>query len=597
MHPVLTVIEWGGGTLPLGSYGALLTLALLLGTGLCVHAAARAGLDAGACIAALALAVGAGLAGADALFVALGWLRTGSLTAALSQPGLVFYGGAAASFCALVAAARALQLPVAKLLDLGIPALPIAQAVGRVGCFLGGCCYGAPYTGVFAVRYTHALAPAAHPSVLRHAWPLYDAALLLLLAAAFASWPRARAADGERFAWYALAYACERALLEPLRGDALRGVYWSGLLSTSQLVSGLVLVLALAFIVLRRMSRRAAPDFSVRTPGCNLHRASMRPSTLLRPRSPCQRADLLLPAALCAALLSPWLAFADVPVAVIRATPARIAIEAGWFEMGSSDAQLAAALQLCQQTSGPGEDCDAEALDDERPAHAVHLSAFSLDRTEVSNAAYWRCVAADGCAPAASAADDPRIGRPEQPVVMVSWAQAAAYCAWQGGALPTEAQWERAARGGSARSFPWGSLWNSRLGNHAPDADNTNLDGYAYAAPVDAFPDGRSFYGVLGMAGNVWEWVADHYAPSYAEVVSCVQPQGPSSGAERVIRGGSWRTPPTFLRVSERGHIAEHERRPDVGFRCAYPGPIADPVADPMAASVANRPSPQPETP
>ncbi|HEX7480372.1 MAG TPA: prolipoprotein diacylglyceryl transferase family protein [Polyangiales bacterium] len=260
MHPVLTVIEWGGRQRPLGSYGALLALALVLGSALCVRAAARAGLDVGATIATLAISVGCAFLGADLVFVVVSWLHGARLEDALWHPGLVFYGGAVAGWLGGLVAGRALGLPVARLLDSIVPALPVGQAIGRVGCLLGGCCFGAPYAGPFAVSYTHPLAPAAHWPGPRHPWPLYEAGLLLLLALFFALWPVQRARDGERFALYVVAYACVRAGLEPLRGDVVRGLYLGGVVSTSQLLALASGLLAVAVVLVRRRvgSKRAA---------------------------------------------------------------------------------------------------------------------------------------------------------------------------------------------------------------------------------------------------------------------------------------------------------------------------------------------------
>jgi formylglycine-generating enzyme required for sulfatase activity len=173
--------------------------------------------------------------------------------------------------------------------------------------------------------------------------------------------------------------------------------------------------------------------------------------------------------------------------------------------------------------------------------------------------------------PSGSSESDARVGLPEHPVVQLSWQDARTYCRWAGGELPTEAEWEYAARGTSRRPFPWGQLWNSRLANHgeAESAEGA-IDGYRYAAPVDAFPDGKSFFGLRNMAGNVWEFVLDRYAGPYSTQENRVDPEGPRTGTDRVIRGGSWRSPAHALRVSFRAHVPDGETRPDVGMRCVY---------------------------
>jgi formylglycine-generating enzyme required for sulfatase activity len=170
---------------------------------------------------------------------------------------------------------------------------------------------------------------------------------------------------------------------------------------------------------------------------------------------------------------------------------------------------------------------------------------------------------------------------PEQPAALLDWREARGFCAWRAGRLPTEAEWERAARGDGVRRFPWGSLWNPRLANHGtaarPSASvpspravcGPDCDGFRFAAPVAAFSDGKSAFGLLQMAGNVWEWTADRYDPTaYARAPSV---DGRTAQGDRIaIRGGSWRSPGYSLRVTQRAGIKPDERRPDVGFRCAY---------------------------
>jgi len=262
----------------------------------------------------------------------------------------------------------------------------------------------------------------------------------------------------------------------------------------------------------------------------------------------------------------------------LRTQPAaRVRIEAARFHMGSDDDAIARAVSTCLLSPPSSGRCRTDLFADEKPDRDVYLAAFAIDRLEVSNRAYLRCVSAGACAPSGISESDPRVGRPEHPVASVTWREAAAYCKWVQGSLPTEAQWERAARGDSARSFPWGQVWNTHLANHgASDDTESDIDGYRYAAPVDAFSDGRSFYGLQNMAGNVWELVADRYA-AYDTQASAVEPTGPVTGSERTLRGGSWRSPPHTLRVTARARIPETERRADVGFRCAYAQPAVAP--------------------
>ena len=198
---------------------------------------------------------------------------------------------------------------------------------------------------------------------------------------------------------------------------------------------------------------------------------------------------------------------------------------------------------------------------DEKPVHTVALDAFWLDRTEVSNTQYDRCVQAGTCAPSRYE-DDARYNGEDQPVVGVSWEDAVTYCEWAEARLPTEAEWEYAARGPDGLVYPWGNEFDGkRLNSKGED------DGYERLAPVGSYPEGASWCGALDMAGNVYEWVADWKGdyPSRQQA----NPTGPTSGRYRVLRGGSWGN--TFFRVrcaSRDGlnPVAWNNYR---GFRCA----------------------------
>lgn len=251
MHPILTVLEVGDVVRPIGTYGVLIALGILLCTVLTARAAARAREDVGAAVASVGFVVAGGLAGAFLLNVVVEGFATGDpLYGVRESPGLVFYGGPIGGFVAGALTARPLGVPFLKLADLMVPALPAAHAVGRLGCFFGGCCYGARYDGPLSVVY------ANHPFVAplaRHPAPLYEAALLLLLAFALALTPVRRAGSGARLGLYAAGYAIIRALTETVRGDAVRGVWFGGAVSTSQLLS--VGIFAFGVVLLRRAAR------------------------------------------------------------------------------------------------------------------------------------------------------------------------------------------------------------------------------------------------------------------------------------------------------------------------------------------------------
>src|SRR6185295_19730556 len=154
--------------------------------------------------------------------------------------------------------------------------------------------------------------------------------------------------------------------------------------------------------------------------------------------------------------------------------------------------------------------------------------------------------------------------QPNQPVVNVTWFEAEQYCESVGMRLPTEAEWEKAARGNTAAEFPWGDGWNAKKANSGDSGDV-----FVGAAPVGSFPDGASPSGALDMAGNVWEWVHDWHASDTYATSPRENPQGPEHGIDRVVRGGSYASAAAALRTSERVPLHASQRRPDVGFRCA----------------------------
>jgi len=246
---------------------------------------------------------------------------------------------------------------------------------------------------------------------------------------------------------------------------------------------------------------------------------------------------------------------------LVQQSPARIRVVAGWFILGSDQAELDRAVALCKQSSG--NDCT---FANETPARRVFVRSFEIDRVEVSNAAYDRCVTAGRCVPPRV---DPALPVPQRqwPVVQVNWREAREYCRFMGGDLPSEAQWELASHGDSQRSFPWGDTLSPELARYA--------GGTAEPSDVSAYPKGKSFFGVLGMAGNVWELVLDRYVAPYSSETHSVDPLQLEAGSDRVMRGGSYRSPPHTLRARARAAIAEQEARADVGFRCAYALPAA----------------------
>jgi len=257
--------------------------------------------------------------------------------------------------------------------------------------------------------------------------------------------------------------------------------------------------------------------------------------------------------------------------------PERIRLPGGVFVMGSLWFDLTRALQMCRKEIWRAE-CDSIQLQRtfraELPAHQVTLSAFEIDRTEVSVGAYQRCVSAGVCAPAGFPAGDPRFDRPELPVTFVRWEDAVTYCGWADARLPTEAEWEFAARGTMGRPFPWGSFYNSHVCNHgafAPDETDAT-DGYAGLAPVEALVDGQTPEGVLNMAGNASEWVEDLFEDDengfgYSPMPQ-TNPKGSKNGTYHVVRGGSYQHGAAWMRATYRTY-SFLGRGPHIGFRCA----------------------------
>jgi formylglycine-generating enzyme required for sulfatase activity len=267
-------------------------------------------------------------------------------------------------------------------------------------------------------------------------------------------------------------------------------------------------------------------------------------------------------------------------VALRAAGPSQILIRAGTFTMGSTREDNDEAVELCKRDWREGDYCE-KAFVNEFDAHEVSLSAYYIDRTEVTVAAYRRCVELGRCTLPPFASGGQRFDRPDYPVTLVTWNEAADYCRFAGGRLPTEAEWERAARGTSGRRFPWGNTYNKNFCNHGASLvavhDVTDDgDGFAELAPVGSFPQGRTPDGIDDLAGNVEEWVEDaidDFFGAHYPAASEVNPRGASAGAFRVVRGGSYGVAgtPAWLRGAARRFRPTSERDPARGFRCVHP--------------------------
>lgn len=213
---------------------------------------------------------------------------------------------------------------------------------------------------------------------------------------------------------------------------------------------------------------------------------------------------------------------------------------------------------------------DRAAGPQELPQRRVYLDAFWMDRYEVSNVEYLRFVLGTG-------ADWPKFWRespfPEKaslhPVINVSWQEADAFCRWAGKRLPTEAEWEKAARGVDGRIFPWGNEPAGWLKSNIAHPGSKRGFKYPPLAKIDRYDKGLSPYGVYQMAGNVSEWVSDWFDPTYYRQAQDTNPQGPKTGELKVFRGGSWNEDPEVARSAGRNAGSPDRKSYLTGFRCA----------------------------
>ena len=277
----------------------------------------------------------------------------------------------------------------------------------------------------------------------------------------------------------------------------------------------------------------------------------------------------------------------DTPAPAAGATRVRdidravmVWVPAGEFTMGSTDS-------------------DSQAESDEKPQHKVTLDGFWIDRTEVTNAQYRKFVDAgvyskqeywteagwawkeSNKVTQSNCWGNSHFNQAEQPIVCVSWYEASAYAHWVGGRLPTEAEWEKAARGSSTSSgnvwlYPWGNTWDGMRVNFCDQQceyswkDANVNDGYGTTAPVGSYANGVSPYGVLDLAGNVWEWVSSKYGNYPYRSDDGREDQ--SSTEVRVLRGGSWNNGAGHVRSADRYRLGPDNRNGSIGFRVASPG-------------------------
>lgn len=246
--------------------------------------------------------------------------------------------------------------------------------------------------------------------------------------------------------------------------------------------------------------------------------------------------------------------------------PAMLGIPAGDFRMGSDDAGLDAHVADCNASEGvvKGLTCQRDWFGDEAPQRTIFVNAFQITQYEITNAQYQACIDQGVCA---QRHIDVRSDIPDnlanfdganRPVIGVSAYDAQNYCGFIGARLPTEEEWEKAARGTDARAYPWGNSFDGARANicdancSLPAIRFTGVnDGFARTAPVGSFPGGASPYGVQDMAGNVWEWTSSYH-----------------SDGQRIIRGGGWSKWFHQSRTAERTQVPSDYANFDIGIRC-----------------------------
>ncbi len=216
--------------------------------------------------------------------------------------------------------------------------------------------------------------------------------------------------------------------------------------------------------------------------------------------------------------------------------------------------------------------------EDERPAHHVYLDAFYIDKYEVTVERYVTFMNEQKPERPFKWREATKGNQSRKPVIGIDWYDAKEYCEWSGRRLPSEAEWERAARGTDQRTYPWGEGTPTRAHTNA---GQRTWNGYDSLTAVGSHAPGHSPDGVADLSGNVWEWIADRYDQRYYETSPPRNPLGPATGPLRVLRGGAWNNDEATIRAANRAAYAPSARRNDVGFRCAMNGATASHQAPP----------------
>ncbi len=301
--------------------------------------------------------------------------------------------------------------------------------------------------------------------------------------------------------------------------------------------------------------------------------------------------------------------FESVPVWADRVSGILLNVDGGAFQMGTTSEEIAAAVELCvNQQDG---NCQIAYGDDSMPQHSVTISPFQIERTEVDYGQYLIFLTAlgpdaykNGCDNhpcIATTAEDPNSNirayagtytlvssvLENYPVADVTWYGADAYCRALGRRLPTEAEWEHAARGFDGRIYPWGNVWDNQAKTSIPKSATVG------PVAVGSFPAGASPYGALDMAGNVAEWVSDWYDPAFYSnpAATALDPTGPIVGTEKVVRGGSWDAKPFFSRSVHRQSATPDTAALWIGFRCVGGTRTNQPTTTPFTSTPGQPPT------
>jgi len=230
-----------------------------------------------------------------------------------------------------------------------------------------------------------------------------------------------------------------------------------------------------------------------------------------------------------------------------KAPPGMVYVPEGYFQMGQSSSES----------------------EDQKPMHFVYTSAYFIDKYEVSNTEYKKFLDATGHVKP-KYWEDERFNQPDQPVVGISWFDAMAYSRWKGRRLPTEAEWEKAARGNDGRLYPWGEKWSKGKKLYFVNVFGME-DRYEFTAPVNYYASGASPFGALNMVGNVWEWCLDWYDKDYYEISPELDPEGPEAKQMKVLRGGSWINNIDGVQVTQRTRNLPETQNNIYGFRTVLP--------------------------